>query len=183
MATFCALHDVEAEEKEEVMVVEGPGKVLKAVNLDEPCAQVHLGHVGGEQEQWWYLDSGASNHMTGSKEAFAELDGNVTGMVKFGDGSRVAIRGHGTIIFRCQNGKHRALTDVYYISQLRSSIIIIGQQDERGSEVLIKDDILRIRDQEQPLLAKVKRSQNWLYLLNLKVVQPVSTAISVGQSC
>ena len=64
--------------------------------------------------------------MTGSKEAFSELDGDVTGTVKFGDGSRVAIRGHGTIIFRCQNSEHHALTDVYYILQLRSSIISIG---------------------------------------------------------
>ena len=48
--------------------------------------------------------------MTGSKEAFSELDDNVTG----------------TIIFRCQNDEHRALTDVYYIPQLCSSIISIG---------------------------------------------------------
>ena len=82
-------------------MVEGPGRALKNVNLDEPRAQVHLGHVGTDQEQRWYLDSGASNHMTGSKEAFSELDGNVTGTVKFGDGSRVAIRGRDTIIFRC----------------------------------------------------------------------------------
>ena len=94
--------------------------------------------MGGEQEQRWYLDSGASNHMTGSKEAFSELDDDVTGMVKFSDGSRVVIRGRGTIIFRCQNGEHRALTDVYYIPQLRSSIISIGQLDERGCEVLIE---------------------------------------------
>ena len=38
MATFYALHDIEAKEKGEVMVVEGPGKTLKAVNLDEPRA-------------------------------------------------------------------------------------------------------------------------------------------------
>ena len=101
MATFCALHDVEAKKKEEVMAVEGPGKALKAVYLDEPCAQVHLGRVGGEQEQWWYLNSGASNYMTSFKAAFSELDDDVTGMVKFGDGSWVAIRGRGTIIFRC----------------------------------------------------------------------------------
>ena len=67
MATFCALHDVEVEEKVEVMVVEGSGKALKAINLDEPRAQIHLERVGGEQEQRWYLDSSASNHMTGYK--------------------------------------------------------------------------------------------------------------------
>ena len=53
--------------------------------------------------------------MMGSKESFSELDGDVTGMVKFGDGSRVAIQGCDTIIFRCQNGEHCVLTDVYYI--------------------------------------------------------------------
>ena len=115
MATFCALHDIEAKEKGERMAMEGPGKALKAVHLDEPRAQVHLGCVGIEQEQRWYLDSGASNHMMGSKASFSSLNDDVTGTVKFGDGSRVAIQGHGTIIFRCQNGEHRALTDVYYI--------------------------------------------------------------------
>ena len=39
MATFCALHDIEAKEKGEMMAVEGPGKALKAVNLDEPHAK------------------------------------------------------------------------------------------------------------------------------------------------
>ena len=48
MATFCALHDVEAKEKGEVMVVEGHGKALKAVNLDVPRTQANLGCVGGE---------------------------------------------------------------------------------------------------------------------------------------
>ena len=38
MTTFCALHDIEAKEKGEVMAVEGHGKALKAVNLDEPRA-------------------------------------------------------------------------------------------------------------------------------------------------
>ncbi|XP_066324264.1 uncharacterized protein [Miscanthus floridulus] len=131
MMTLCALHDVEAKEKGEVMAVERHDKALKAVNLDEPCTQVHLRHVGSEQEQRWYLDSNASNHMTGSKEAFSKLDSNVTSTVKFSDSSRVL--------------------------------------DERGNEILIKDGILRIRDQEQRLLAKVKRSQNRLYLLDLKV--------------
>ena len=72
--------------------------------------------------------------------------------------------------------------DVYYIPQLRSSIISIGELDDRGSEVLIKDEVLRIRDQEQRLLAKVKRSLNRLYLLDLKVEQPVCLAARHSKS-
>ena len=97
--------------------------------------------------------------MTGSKEAFYELD-DVTGTVKFGDSSRVAIRGRDTIIFRSQNGEHHTLMDVYYIPQLRSSIVSIGQLNERGCEVLIESGILKIRDQERRLLAKVNCSCN-----------------------
>ncbi|XP_066383635.1 uncharacterized protein [Miscanthus floridulus] len=48
MAMFCALHGIKVEEKEEATTVEGPGKALKTVNLDKPCAQVHLGCVGAD---------------------------------------------------------------------------------------------------------------------------------------
>jgi hypothetical protein len=65
---------------------------------------------------------------------------------------------------------------VYYIAQLRPSIINIGQLDERGNEVLVKDGVLKIRDREQRLLAKAKRSRNQLYLLDLKVERPICLA-------
>ena len=48
MAMFYALHDIEAEEREEATMVEGPGKALKTINLDEPRVQVHLGRVGAD---------------------------------------------------------------------------------------------------------------------------------------
>ena len=115
MVTFCALHDVETEEKEEEVVAVEQGTASRAIDLDEPRAQVYLGRVGSEVEQRWYLYSGASNHMTGSKAAFSELDGGVMGLVWFGDGSMVEIRGHGTVMFQCQNGDHCGLMDVYYI--------------------------------------------------------------------
>jgi hypothetical protein len=164
MASFCALHDVEAVEEVEEAVKAEQRSASTTVDLDEPRAQVHLGAVGGEQEQKWYLDSGTNNHMTDSKAAFSELDDSIADTVKFGDGSRVVIRGHGTVIFWCRNSEHRVLMDVYYIPQLRSSIVSLGQLDEHSSEVLIKDGILSIRDQERRLLAKVKRSHNRLYL-------------------
>jgi hypothetical protein len=145
-------------------------------HLDEPRAQVHLGAAGDESEQRWYLDSGASNHMTGRRDAFSELDESHGGSVRFGDGSRVQIRGRGTVLFKCKNGEHRALTEVYFIPELRSSIASLGQLDEHGAEVLIRSGVLRIKDQDGRLLAKVKRARNRLYLLDLKVEQPVCLA-------
>jgi len=55
----------------------------------------------GTQNIAWYLDTGASNHMTGCLEKFIELDTKVTGSVKFGDGSIVEICGKGFVLFEC----------------------------------------------------------------------------------
>lgn len=43
----------------------------------------------------WYLDNGASNHMTGEYSKFKELNEKVTGCVKFKDRSTVEIKGKG----------------------------------------------------------------------------------------
>ena len=112
------MHDAEEPvSREELRAVE-QRKVKQSILLDELCAQVRIRSEGGGAEQRWYLDSGANNHMTGDKGAFSELDDSVLGSVKFYSGLSLDIRGLGTIIFRCQNGKHRAQMDVYYISKL-----------------------------------------------------------------
>ncbi|GKC12430.1 hypothetical protein Tco_1009212, partial [Tanacetum coccineum] len=41
----------------------------------------------------WYLDNRASNHKTGVREYFKELDEKVSGKVRFGDGSYIEIKG------------------------------------------------------------------------------------------
>ncbi|XP_076895626.1 uncharacterized protein LOC143548305 [Bidens hawaiensis] len=51
----------------------------------------------------WYLDNGASNHMTGERIYFSELDEKTIGRVKFGDGSSVEIRDKGSILLQCKN--------------------------------------------------------------------------------
>ncbi|KAG7570069.1 Glycosyltransferase 61 [Arabidopsis thaliana x Arabidopsis arenosa] len=114
-------------------------------------------------EECWYLDNGASNHMTGDKRYFDQLDKTITGKVRFGDDSRIDIKGKGTIAFTDANGKSRVMTDVYFIPDLKSNIISLGQATESGCDIRMKGGYLTMLDQEGKLLVKAERSKNRLY--------------------
>ncbi|PON75907.1 hypothetical protein PanWU01x14_038580, partial [Parasponia andersonii] len=45
------------------------------------------------QDNTWYLDTGASNHMCGRRSMFIELDESISRSVSFGDDSNVAVKG------------------------------------------------------------------------------------------
>jgi hypothetical protein len=94
--------------------------------------------------------------MTGARGAFSELDFDICGTVRFSDGSIVEIEGRGTILFTCKSGEHRALTEVYYIPHLTMNILSLSQMDEAGCRVDINAGLLRIFDQRQQLLVKVR---------------------------
>ncbi|XP_013665386.3 uncharacterized protein LOC106369826 [Brassica napus] len=78
-------------------------------------------------EKIWYLDNGASNHMTGNLSYFNNIDNTISGKVRFGDDSKIDIKERGSICFISQDGKKKNLADVYYIPALKSNIISLGQ--------------------------------------------------------
>ncbi|WVZ84382.1 hypothetical protein U9M48_031420 [Paspalum notatum var. saurae] len=58
--------------------MEGSGALVR---LEEPRELINLGREGKEEAERWYLGTGASNHMAGSRVAFFELDSSVTGTI------------------------------------------------------------------------------------------------------
>jgi hypothetical protein len=98
---------------------------------------------------------GHPNHMTGCRGTFSDLDRNIQGTVKFGDGSVVQIEGMGTIMFNGKNGEHRAFVRVYYIPKLNTDILNIDQLDEIGFQTIIDGGVLKIRDIQRRLLVKL----------------------------
>jgi hypothetical protein len=105
--------------------------------------------------------------MMSRSNVFSELDRAVQGTVKFGDSSIVNICGKIIIIFSGCHGEHKVLTGVYWIPHLKNSIISVGQMDEGGARVLIEGGVLRVWDRRHRLLARVQRTENRMYRLEL----------------
>ncbi|KAG7599393.1 Zinc finger CCHC-type [Arabidopsis suecica] len=100
-------------------------------------------------ENVWYLDNGASNHMTGDRRYFDQLDNSITGKVRYGDDSRIDIKGKGTIAFIDLNGTPRTMTNVYFIPDLKSNI---EQEQEH--------DVIEPVNPAPPILRRTERQIN-----------------------
>ncbi|KAJ4812770.1 polyprotein [Rhynchospora pubera] len=124
-----------------------------------------------EEDITWYLDNGASNHMTGDRSKFVELDTHVTGNVRFGNDTKVEIKGKGSVVLATKNGDHKILHDVYYIPKMKSNILSIGQLLENGHKVKMEDHFLWLRDREDRLVAKVSMTKNRMFMLNVKTAE------------
>ena len=82
--------------------------------------------------------------MTRDRNKFQNLDERYSGSVKFGDGSSVKIQGKGTIVFGCRNGEQWMLEEVYYIPNLCSNLVSLGQLTESGHKIVIDEDELEV---------------------------------------
>jgi hypothetical protein len=64
----------------------------------------------------WYIDSGASSHMTGVHEHFTNLTENDVDLdVELGNDSKVKAVGHGTISFQREFQQPMVVRDVLYV--------------------------------------------------------------------
>ncbi|KAJ4769831.1 polyprotein [Rhynchospora pubera] len=152
-------HDKKEENEKRVEKV-GDGVVLLASKEAAP-----------NQETVWYLDTGASNHMCGYKHMFTEMQEVVDGHVSFGDASKVKVEGQGKVLIQLKNGSETFITNVYYVPDIKSNILSLGQLLELGYTVVIKDRTLYLRDKNDRLIAQVEMTKNRMFKLNLMNVQ------------
>ncbi|KAL8119474.1 hypothetical protein AgCh_016844 [Apium graveolens] len=84
----------------------------KLMLLDEKDLRPHLMLENkGVQPYFkvWYLNNGASNHMSSQISKLCMLDEGITGRVRFGDGSTVEIKRRGSVMLKCKDWEERVL--------------------------------------------------------------------------
>ncbi|RVW80415.1 Retrovirus-related Pol polyprotein from transposon TNT 1-94 [Vitis vinifera] len=76
---------------------------------------------------------GYTNHMTGNKNIFLDMDTNINSQVKMGHGDLVNVKGKGTIVIQTKVGT-KYIRDVLLIPALEQNLLSVGQLVEHGME-------------------------------------------------
>ena len=127
----------------------------------------------------WYLDTGCSNHMCGDKRAFSTLDESYRDNVKFGNNTKVLMIGKGQVIIHTKGNATQTISSVLFAPDLKTNLLSIGQLQEKGYDILIKDGVWRIHDEKLGLIAQVKMITNRMFPLYLNnIIQTIQTCFA-----
>ncbi|PHU18832.1 hypothetical protein BC332_09983 [Capsicum chinense] len=88
----------------------------------------------------WFVDSGCSNHMTGTKSMFQELNDNPRKKVQLGKTKEMQIEGKGKVIVDTSHDKEKVLDNVQFVPYLGYNLIRIGQLLSYGYSLWLEDD-------------------------------------------
>lgn len=114
----------------------------------------------------WYLDSGCSNHMCGNKTLFSELDESYRDTVKLGNNTKIIVMGRGDIKLKIRD--HTVtISGVFYVPELKSNLLSIGQLQEKEFAIIIQGNCCQIRHPKKGLIAQVNMTANRLFPLHI----------------
>ncbi|KAF7832378.1 Retrovirus-related Pol polyprotein from transposon TNT 1-94 [Senna tora] len=126
-------------------------------------------------------DSGSSNHMTGSKQLFKELDEKETSTVRLGDDKVIQVEGKGTIAINTSHGNTKFLKDVQFVPGLAYNLLSVGQLMANGYRILFDDNSYRVEDRKTGhTFINVQMAHNMMFPLD---VSNVNTALAVSKTC
>jgi hypothetical protein len=119
----------------------------------------------------WYLNTGCSNHMCGSKSLFSHLNEEFHTTVSFGDHSKVNVMGKGDIQIRTKKDTIETISNAFYIPDLKSNLLSLGQLQEKGYVTTIKNGACEVYDPTRGLVTHAKMTPNRLFPLQIQTLQ------------
>ncbi|GAU44523.1 hypothetical protein TSUD_82300 [Trifolium subterraneum] len=123
------------------------------------------------KEEVWYIDSGCSNHMVGTKEWLFDFDESFRESVKLGNDSKMAVMGKGNVKLSIE-GKLHVISDVYYLPGLGNNLLSVGQLQQKGLTVIFRNDMCQWFHEEKGLILTTNMTMNRMYIVTASVMFP-----------
>ncbi|KAJ0509944.1 putative RNA-directed DNA polymerase [Helianthus annuus] len=130
----------------------------------------------------WFLDSACSNHMTGGRDWFISLDESFNHTVKLGNDLRLTVRGIGDIRLEVE-GITQVITRVYYVPELTSSLLSLGQLQEKGLTIIIKQGTCKVYHPQRGLIVTSNMTRNRMFLVNGTMRPLNSRCLKIDEEC
>lgn len=112
----------------------------------------------------WFIDSGCSNHMSGSRELFSTMDEKFRHSVKLGNNKKMEVVGKGSVKIVLRNTNF-TISNVFHIPELKNNLLSLGQLQEKNISVIFQKGICKIYHDDRGLLVESKMSANRLFML------------------
>eukprot|EP00256_Glycine_max_P063245 XP_014633004.1 uncharacterized protein LOC106799314 [Glycine max] len=145
-----------------------------ACDSNDEEAVMLMATVNGEtsiEEEWWYLDTGCSNHMTGHKDWLCEIDETVKRNIKFGDGKSVMAKGIGKVAIRRVDGSKVTISDVLYVPNMESNLLSLRQLLEKGFSMHMEGEHMEVVDSNGKYVLKVVVSKNRTFKVGVSTIK------------
>ncbi|XP_057250732.1 uncharacterized protein LOC130591431 [Beta vulgaris subsp. vulgaris] len=94
----------------------------------------------------WFIDSGCSNHMCGTKSMFKELDESKKSEVRLENDKPIQVKGRGIVVPRTSLGNVKLLKDVQYVPGLAHNLLSVGQLMISGYSIIFDDKSCSIHE-------------------------------------
>ena len=108
----------------------------------------------------WIIDTGASNHMTGSLHYMSEIESMPPILIKLPDGRLTQSTQQGKVCL----GSHLSLQNVYYVDGLKCHLISVSQLNrDRACVFQITDKLCVIQDRTTRMLIGAAEQKDGLY--------------------
>ncbi|KAL4560614.1 hypothetical protein LXL04_032767 [Taraxacum kok-saghyz] len=134
------------------------------------------------EETIWYLDSGCSNHMTGNKHWFFQLNEDFRHSVKMGTDLKILVKGKGNIRIEVE-GITQVISEVYYVPELKNNLLSCGQIQEKGLAVLMQNNECKVfHSQEGLIMHALMATNSWFKLLASVILPKVSSETCFNMS-
>lgn len=132
----------------------------------------------------WYIDSGASKHISFRRDWFAEFHPTEGEMVSMGDEATCEVRGFGTIPAKRFDGTswHDVnLENVQYVPGFKKNLLSVGECTQKGLDINFSEDKVEILRKNHVVVSGVKQDNN-IYKLSLRPVMTTEANVGVMES-